>query len=374
MKYRVLVYGMSSNPGGIESFLMNYIKKANLKKVEFDFLNIQNTPLAYSKEIKEMGNQIINLRLVDGKHHHFKYRQQVDRFFKENAANYDCIWFNLVSLSSLLWIRKAKKYQIPKIIVHAHNSAIMTPGLSGLKNLALHNLNKKNIKYYATDLWACSSLSGKWFFGKNKFRIINNAISINDFKFNKEKRKKIRKKLNISDDMFVLGNVGRLQYQKNQQFAIRVLKKYLTYNQNVRLIFVGDGDDSVYLKEMVEKEKLINYVYFVGKQDDIQAWLSAFDLFLFPSRFEGFPIAGLEAEANGLPILAAGDGIPKELKLNDNLEFLYLKDSVDLWCKKIDSLSRNKRINPLKIKKEFMNKNYDLDSVHKNWGEISNLK
>ena len=112
----------------------------------------------------------------------------------------------------------------------------------------------------------------------------------------------------------------------------------------------------------------------VGKQNDIQAWLSAFDLFLFPSRFEGFPIAGLEAEANGLPILAAGDGIPKELKLNDNLEFLYLKDSVDLWCKKIDSLSRNKRINPLKIKKEFMNKNYDLDSVHKNWGEISNLK
>lgn len=374
MKYRVLVYGMSSNPGGIESFLMNYIKKSNSTQVRFDFLNTLGTSLAYSKEIKEMGNKIINLKLVDGKKHHIKYREQVDYFFNENAAKYDCIWFNLVNLNSLLWIRKAKKYHIPRIIVHAHNSAIMTPGIRGIKQSIKHTFNRKIVTYYATDLWACSSLAGQWFFGNNKFRIIKNAINVDDFKFNRSKRKKIRKQMNISNDTFVIGNVGRLQYQKNQQFALKILETYITHNSNTRLIFVGKGDDLVYLKNIVRERQLTKYVYFVGKQNDIQAWLSAFDLFLFPSRFEGFPIAGLEAEANGLPILAAGDGIPKELKLNDNLEFLYLKDSVDLWCKKIDSLSRNKRINPLKIKKEFMNKNYDLDSVHKNWGEISNLK
>lgn len=372
MKYKVLVYGMSSNPGGIESFLMNYVGRADCSKIEFDFLNILNRPLAYSNEIRRMGNKIINVKLVDGGKHHVKYRQQVDHFFKENASNYDCIWFNLVSLSSLLWVRKAKKYNIPKIIVHAHNSSIMNPGLKGMKSLILHNINRKIVKYYATDLWACSSLAGKWFFGRNNFKIINNAIDVEKYKYNKLKRLKIRKYLGIPKNAFVIGNVGRLQYQKNQQFAIKILKKYIKYDYNVRLIFVGDGEDREYLKNIVKKENLSKYVYFVGKQSDIQAWLSAFDLFIFPSRFEGFPIAGLEAEANGVPVVAASDGMPKELKLNNNLTFLSLKEPVDSWCQAINKFKDNNRIDFENIKETFIKNGYDLNSVNSGWPDISN--
>lgn len=357
--YRVLVFGMTPNPGGVESFLMNYYKKINKDKIHFDFLCNTHEKISFEDEIKELGGKIFKISMRSK--HPLRYKYELKKFFNNNSQNYDCIWINVNSLANIDYLKMAKKCGIKRRIIHSHNSKNMDSRLRGL----LHDHNKKIIKNYATDFWACSSSAAEWFYSNDlmpRVKIIKNAIDLNDVKFDLRKRQSIRKKYNL-DDNFVIGNVGRLHFQKNQTFAIDILNVLIRKNKKIKLVLVGDGPDKSALVEKVKKLKLENYVLFTGVQTNINEWLSAFDLFLFPSRFEGLSIAGLEAEANGLPVLAAKDGITTELKINDNFKFLSLKEPAYTWANEINNNIQNyERTNQKKIIANFKKSGYDINS------------
>ena len=100
----------------------------------------------------------------------------------------------------------------------------------------------------------------------------------------------------------------------------------------------------------------------VGQQNDMQAWYSAFDLFLFPSRFEGLSVSLLEAQANGVPILASDRVSPNEIKINDNIKFMSLSEDPKVWAEKIlKQFIKSKRENEQKINKNFNLKGYNID-------------
>lgn len=368
MVYRVLVYGASSNPGGIESFLVNYIKKIDNTKYIFDFVNIQDKPLAYTDFITENGGKILNLRLPERKKHLFEYYRAINDFFKKNAKNYNCFWANLVDLAKIDILKYAKIYKIPKIIVHSHNSELMMPtdNLIGKEILLKHKINRLLIKRYATDFWACSVSAAQFFYPSNlldKVTIINNAIKPDKMYFNKIKRNDFRKKFNL-ENCYVIGNVGRLQRQKNQIFALRILKE-LTYksNKKIKLVFVGQGPDYDMLKQKVKQMGLKDQVVFTGAQKDMQACYSGFDCFLFPSLFEGLSVASLEAQANGLPMIINKEVLPTEAKINKNIYSLSLKDSADMWANSILEISKidRREKNTSSIKKNFINHGFDID-------------
>src|SRR5699024_10652522 len=114
--------------------------------------------------------------------------------------------------------------------------------------------------------------------------IVKNAINVQSFLFNSQKRKKIRHKYDLNGYL-VLGNVGRLNFQKNQMFILDVFKQVKKIIPKSKLVLVGTGNDKDNIIKKARQLNIFNDIVFAGYQKDVQAWYSAFDIFLFPSLF-----------------------------------------------------------------------------------------
>ena len=329
---RILVFGMNDNPGGIESFLMNYIRRLQGPEMQFDFLC--NTQIvAYEDELRSMGCGVtkITARSVNPK----KYKEELENFFKQNASNYQIIWVNICSLANIDYLKMAKKYGIPRRIIHSHNSQNMDSKLRGM----LHKMNRKKIDQYATDFWSCSQEAGEWFYNEsirsgNKYHVIRNAIDVRKFTFSEDHRSRLRNELQL-DGKVVLGNVGRLHFQKNQKFLIQVFAEYKKLHENACLLLVGQGPDEDMLREEAKRLDVEADVRFLGVRSDVPELLSAMDVFVFPSVFEGLSLVSLEVQASGIHMFATDTIIPEIAQISDKLTLISLERSPEQWAKLI---------------------------------------
>lgn len=361
--YNILIFGMTETHGGVETFIMNYFRKNNSKKLHFDFLVNTYNDIAFQKEIIKSGSKIF--RICPRRKNPLKFRRELNDFFKKNASNYSCIWVNANDLVNIDYLKLAKKYGINKRIIHAHNAGLMDKGLLGKIKIRLHKYHKKQISLFATDYWACSSLASNFFFPRKltkKVKIITDAINVTNMTFDIEKRDYIRSKYKLESN-FVIGNVGRLHFQKNQSFSLSVINNLKDKIPNVKLILVGTGPEEKNLERNIKDQHLEKYVMLAGKQEDIQAWNSSFDVFLFPSLFEGLGIAVLEAQANGLPVYASNN-IPQEAKINSNVYFLPLEKGPKEWANIISCNYPYKRLNTELVKSNFNKTNFNLKNNH----------
>lgn len=354
---RVLVFGMTENPGGVESFLINYYRNIDRAIIQFDFLCNSHNPVAYEDELLSLGGRTFHFTARS--QNRSKYKKELKEIFNRHSVEWDAIWVNVSSLANIDYLIIAKEYGIKKRIIHSHNSQNMDSRLRGI----LHSWNKKQVTKYATDFWACSEEAAKWFYNQDlldKVIIIHNAIDVKRVSFNSAKRNMIRDSLNINPKEFVIGNVGRLHFQKNQTFALDIFFNYLHINPNSKLVFVGQGEDRQMLEEKCRDLQIQDKVIFAGVQSNVDAWLSAFDLFLFPSVFEGLSIAALEAQANGIPFLAAKGVVPEEVRMNDNFSFYSLDMPPEKWAEKIEEMQDLSRIEPEKVYDNFVQKGYEI--------------
>ena len=347
---KVLVFGITDLPGGIESVIMNYYRNIDRNKVQFDFL-CNTEKVAYEDEIISLGGTIyrITARSKDIK----KYKEDMKNFFKEHSKEYDTIWVNICSLANIDYLKYAKKYGIKYRIIHCHNSQNMDTFLRGM----LHRWNRLFIKRYATDFWSCSDDSSGWFYSKkiinsNKYLVIKNAINLEKFKFNETIRNEYRKKMNL-DNKFVIGHVGRFHFQKNHKFLIKIFNEIYKENNNAVLLLIGEGEDKEEIKKIVEENKLENNVQFLGARNDVSELMQAMDVFLFPSLFEGLAVVLLETQAAGLPIYTS-ENVAKESRIiEENFEFISLEKDEKYWKDII--------LNDYKTKK--FNRNIDLSRI-----------
>lgn len=365
---KVLVFGMTENPGGVESFLMNYFRHINQKKVHFDFLCNSMLPCAYEDEL--VGSGAIVYHITARSQNPLKYRRELKKLFQDHHQEYQVIWVNVNSLANIDYLKMAKKFGIPRRIIHSHNSQNMDSRLRGI----LHENNRKVIDRYATDFWACSDLAAHWFYRDDlmkKVRIVHNAIDVDAKRFDPEKRKEIRDKYHILDTDVCIGNIGRLHFQKNQKFSLEVFAAYCKEHPASHLVLIGQGPDEHMLKSRCEELGISDKVIFAGLQKDIQAWLSAFDVFLFPSLFEGLSIAALEAEANGIPMLASETAVSEELRLADNLRLLSLDQPIEKWARELDMVVHSLHRLPYEqVKQRFVNAHYEINVEAENLEKV----
>ena len=353
----ILVFGMTENPGGVESFIMNYYRRLDMSSFHFDFLCNSYDKIAYEDEILEKGSKTFHFAPRSKKPALFY--KQLTSFFKNHAKEYDAIWVNVSSLANIAYLKLAKKYGIKRRIIHSHNSQNMDNRLRG----TLHKLNKRVITRYATDFWACSEEAAEWFYGKeiprNRIEIIPNAIDVEKFRFSLTGRNEVRNELGWSDNL-IIGNVGRLHFQKNQKFIIKAFSEFHKVREDARLVLVGQGEDENDLKALVESLGLNEYVFFAGLRDNITDWLSAFDIFFFPSLFEGLSIAALEAQANGLPMLVGEGCVSKDTMILDSYQTCDLDGDIDAWVEKLNEADRIGRTPHEEVVKLFLAHNMEI--------------
>jgi len=145
----------------------------------------------------------------------------------------------------------------------------------------------------------------------SKTSVVYNGIEIDQFSKPLD-RANARKIFDIAPTEFVFGNVGRLHEQKGHKYLLEAFAKV---SDRARLLIIGDGDLREELVALAEKLQISDRVLFLGTRTDITEFLSAIDVFVLPSLWEGQPIALLEALAIGKPCIASSvDGIPEIIK------------------------------------------------------------
>ena len=325
---RILQVGMVYNlGGGIQTFLMNYYKNVDRKKIQFDFINIYGDKFYYKDEIEELGGKVYSL--TSYYKNPFKYLIEMKKVIKEN--NYNIVHCNMNS-AVFLWPLIAAKLAGAKVVIaHSHNAS----SDKGIAKSFLHYVNKHFIPLFANVYFACSKKAGEWFYSKrilksNKFFVINNAVNTEKFKFDEKARKKVRKDLKIDDNTLVLCHVGRFTRQKNHYFLIDAFKKIHELNKNTKLLLIGTGQLYDEICNYVHTQGLNECISILGQRKDVSEIMSASDIFVLPSLYEGLPLVGVEAQSSGLKCYIS-DTVTSELKVLDDVEYLPL--TIDEWSK-----------------------------------------
>lgn len=319
--------------GGLETMLMNYYRHIDRNKIQFDFLVHRAFEADYDKEIESLGGRIYRLPRLNP--FRKEYLNTLDAFFEEHKEEYRIVHSHLDCMAGVP-LKYAKKNGIPVRIAHAHNSN-QTKDFKYIIKL----LCKKNIKMYATDLFACGEEAGRWMFNGRIFNVLNNAIDAEKYLYSYQSRKEVRKELRIADDILVIGHVGRFAPQKNHKFIIKIFSEVLKQKNNAVLLLVGDGELKKDIEELTRNLGIYEKIIFAGVRSDVPRLLQAMDIFLFPSNYEGLPVSIIEAQAAGLPCLIS-DKVPIECKKTDLVSQIVLGDETAIWVKHI--LGESKRI------------------------------
>jgi len=332
-KRRVCCFCEKWESGGIESFLRNVIMRMDLSRLEIDIVAAQICASVFTAELKERGVRFYEL---SGSQHKLRQNHQMfKRLLQERR--YDVVHLNIFQGLSLYYAYLARKAGAPVRIAHSHNSALRQSRTKWLK-LVLHNLAKRLLAENATDYWACSKPAAEFMFPhKYKYEFIPNGIDIEQFRFNPDVREKVRRELGLENKL-VIGNVGRLCYQKNQEFLLGVFKEFQAEMPDSVLLLVGEGKLKADLQQKAEQLGVADKIIFYGVTDKVEELLWAMDVLVMPSRFEGLPVTVVEAQAAGLPCVLAS-AITSECGLLAKTVFLSLESNIKLWCKAICGLA-----------------------------------
>lgn len=145
---------------------------------------------------------------------------------------------------------------------------------------------------------------------------IYNGVELNEYQLSDsdESITKIRKEYNIEEDIFLIGAVGRMVWQKGFEYLIRGAKEILNNRPKIKILMVGDGPLKDKLQRLTIDLEINNQFIFAGFRKDIKKVLFSVDLVVIPSLLEGFPMVILEAMAMAKPIIATRiDGIIEQI-------------------------------------------------------------
>lgn len=334
---RVLqIIGLSCG-GGVEAVIMNYYRHIDKSKVQFDFVVHKNPLRSFVDEAKSMGACVYEVTPYTK--NIIKFTYEIYKIIKE--GNYKIVHSNMNSLSGFPLLAAYVAGARVRIL-HNHTTDSEVEGL----RTKLKRVLRPFAKMFANKYWACSKLAAEWMYGKEavakgKVIIINNAIDLDKFAFNEEKRNVLRKELGL-EGKFVIGHVGRFVQTKNHTFLIDTFLEVVKQNKNTVLLLIGVGPLLDRIREKVIKLRLNSKVNFLGVRDDVADFYNVMDVLIFPSLYEGFGMVAVEAQVNGLPVVASKE-VPREVKINEDILFLDINDEPKIWADRTISIGNKYR-------------------------------
>ena len=325
---RILHVVRAMNCGGTEALLMSLYRSINRSKLQFDFAVQTEEKAFYDDEILNLGGKI--WRFPDFRPGSvLKFKKSWDDFLDEHPE-YPIIHGHIGS-SALVYLSCGKKHG-RVAVAHSHN---IYGRIYSMVELIFRFLAYPQ-RYIADEFFGCSDQAGVDRFGKkvatsHRFRILNNGIRSENYVYDPVCRKKIRQALGIDDSTYLIGHVGRFEYQKNHAFLLEFFQKVYEREPDSKLLLIGDGQLRPEMVRKAETLGLQDAVIFFGLTTRVYDYLQAMDCFVFPSHFEGLGIAAVEAQCAGLPCVLS-DTIPKEVELTEDLTFLSPEEPATTWA------------------------------------------
>ena len=349
-----IVGGM--NAGGAETFLMKVYRMLDTTKYQMDFAVAITEKGYYDDEISQRGGIIYHI--TPKSKGLIKNFNSIRKLVKENQYEY-VLRTSQHSLSALELLAA----RMGGARVRAFRSSNSNTTSGSKKQMLLHKMCSFMPKWFANVRIAPSTEAAEFMFGKaciNKGRakLLHNGIDLSVYRYDESGRISVREDLGVSDTTLLVGHVGRFNQQKNHAFLLEIFKRIHDEHDNSILLLVGKGELEDHIRERVIALGLEEYVIFTGVRSDVPRLLSAMDVFLMPSFYEGMPNTVIEAQAAGLPCVIA-DTITKEADITGLVNYLPLGD-VDLWAEKALAVINSSRAETYS---SFIEHYYDINSV-----------
>ena len=318
----VLVYGMTDNPGGMETYIVNLFLRVQGNGVMLDFITDFET-VAYEDVLTGRGARI----------YHFppksksltKHWGELRRVLKDHPE-YSAVYFNILDAGAA--VTMLVPYLMGrKVVVHSHNN--------DTEKKRLHRMCRPLLRLMATGRAACSESAAAFMFGPETgaVQIVPNVIDAGRFAFDPAVRDSRRRELGL-DDRLTLCHVGRLAVQKNPIGLIDIFSAVRAKCPSAMLLSVGDGDLAEEFERHIREKGLDDCVMRLGVRNDIPELLQAADVFVLPSLYEGLGIVVLEAQAAGLPSVVS-DAVPEVAVATDLVTRLPLSLPPEQWAERI---------------------------------------
>ncbi len=305
---------------GVMSVVLNYFKMMP-PDIKFDVVYFSEKEKTLQSQIEALGGRVYKINQPSAKG---LLKHETSRFFAAHKNEWEALHIHAPHFAVFI-APQAKRAGIKKICCHCHTTWYSLFPKNEFRNrlLALPS------KHLAGTCFACGTDAGKFWF-KNNFYVLPNAVDCAAFRFDGERRRKARQSLGLGDCL-VCGNVGRLYPpQKNHPFILKIFAEVKKQHPNSKLLLVG-AEEEPSLLSLAKKLQIEKDVLFLGQRRDVADLLFAMDVFLFPSLREGLPVAAIEAQASGLPVLMAST-ITREALVAENAKMLSLEAPPREWA------------------------------------------
>ncbi|MBT2758417.1 glycosyltransferase family 1 protein [Mesobacillus foraminis] len=359
--------------GGAETLIMNVYRNLDKTRFQFDFVTHCSDNGDYEHEIEDMGGKIYKISSL-GQLGPIAYVSKLIKIMKNQQ--YIAVHSHTDYQSGFPALA-AKIAGIEHRICHSHS----TNWLKGerLKDTVILKTLKTVIKFSATKYCSCSKEAADFLFGRSfikneRVSILKNGIDVNQFSTNKSTcRKEVLKELNLPENAIIIGHVGRFSESKNQGFLLKIMKRLIEEEPRYVALLVGDGPMKQQIAREAEDLGITNQIRFLGVRDDIPTLMSAFDVFLFPSLFEGFGIVTIEAQCAGTACILS-DAVPKETDMDLGLvSYINLDGTIEIWCQKVKEALKVKGPEKEVIHKRIEDKGYSIGQNIEEWLSLYGL-
>jgi len=330
---RILHFFGGMNRGGAETMIMNIYRHIDRAKVQFDFAVHTKEQCHYDNEIMDLGGRIIHLP-SPAKAGPRLYRRSLIQVLHKYGP-FQGVHSHVYYYSGFI-MRIAQKAGLTLRISHSHST--QDSKTDTMKRRIYRQFMRYLILKYSTHLFGCSRAAGQHLFGPDcdsdfRFKVIPNAIELSKFKLGN--KHELREKLLLPVNVPLIGHVGRFHEAKNHKFLIKIFHALLKKLPDAHLVLVGDGSLKNEVETIIHAKGIDNHVHMLGVRDDVPLIMSALDLFLFPSLYEGLPVVLIEAQAAGVPCVVS-DVITREVDMKLGLvEFVGLQSGIDLWVERV---------------------------------------
>lgn len=331
---------------GITNVITNYYNYQNHKKVHMDLVTINSVSETFKKELDF--NNSKNFVLPYRNSNPLKFVWVLCRIIKR--GKYSVVHVHGCSATMVVEMFAAKLAGVKVRIAHSHNTTC--------DHVKVDKILRPFFTRWCNVGFACGKEAGEWMFPTKSFSVISNGIDLEKFQYDEAVRNQMREMFGL-EGKFIVGHVGRFSEQKNHFKLIDIFAELSKIYPESKLVLVGDGELKSSIVRRAEKEELD--VLFVGLSDEVEKWLQAMDIIVFPSLFEGLPLGLVEAQAAGLPCILSNT-ISPATKITDLVEFVKLEDKPSMWCEAIkrnkDKFNRKDRI--ANVKKQIKNAHFDI--------------
>ena len=325
--------------GGVEAWLVQLLSHIDRSRYEMDFVVHTESPGAYDEQVRILGAKIIPCLHTNRP---LEYAKNFAKILQQHGP-YDCVHSHVHHYSGYVLLL-ARMHGIPLRIAHSH-TADPEEGAGQARKAYLAAM-RGLIAVNATAGIVVSHLAGDALFPSwkrnSRWHLLPYGIDIE--RFNRPfDAALMRSEIGISAGARVVGHVGRFVDVKNHRKIIAIAQELCPADPNIHFLLVGDGPLRPQIESEIAACGLSNRFTMTGNRSDVpQVLQAAMDAFLFPSKYEGLPIALMEAQLAGLCCVAS-DAITPESALDPLMvKWMPLSAPATAWAQAVrDMLALN---------------------------------